>query len=271
MRIPPEPTVVVGVDGSDPCLDALSFAVPEAAARRWPLTLLHAGGTPGDEALTVAHARVRELDGSVAVVTTASDSRPAQALVDAAGPEGLVVVGARGRGAIGTRLLGSTSATLARRATCPVVVVGRHLGEPGGRVVLGVARVTTADVVGQAFAVASARSLELLAVHSWEGGTDLTDTFLRAGADVRQERVAAEEQVLAEALAPWLDKFPEVAVRRYVSDQPPERVLLAHAIGALLVVVGRGAPQRSALVGVGSTTRALLHRGACPVMVVNVP
>ncbi|HEY3535550.1 MAG TPA: universal stress protein [Pedococcus sp.] len=271
MRIPPEPTVVVGVDGSDPCLDALSFAVPEAAARRWPLTLLHAGGTPGDEALTVAHARVRELDGSVAVVTTASDSRPAQALVDAAGTEGLVVVGARGRGAIGTRLLGSTSATLARRATCPVVVVGRHLGEPGGRVVLGVARGTTADVVGQAFAVASARSLELLAVHSWEGGTDLTDTFLRAGADVRQERVAAEEQVLAEALAPWLDKFPEVAVRRYVSDQPPERVLLAHAIGALLVVVGRGAPQRSALVGVGSTTRALLHRGACPVMVVNVP
>lgn len=271
MHIPPGPTVVVGVDGSEHSLEALAFAVAEAAARRWPLTVLHAGGAPDDEVLATAVARAEELDPSVDVTTQAPEDRASKALVQAAGPEGLVVVGARGRGAIGTRLLGSTSATLARTASCPVVVLGHRTGEPGCRVVVGVAKGTPAEVVGQAFALASARSLELVAVHSWDGGTDLADTFRRAGADVRQEHIATEERVLSDALAPWLEKFPDVRVRRYVSDLPPDRVLLAHAVGASVVVVGRGSPTRPTVLGVGATTRALLHRGTGPVMVVPVP
>lgn len=271
MHIPPGPTVVVGVDGSDHSLEALAFGVAEAAARRWPLTVLHAGGAPADEVLGSALARVEQLDPSVAVTTQAPEARPSHALVQAAGPEGLVVVGARGRGAIGSRLLGSTSATLARTAPCPVVVLGRHTGEPGGRVVVGVATETPPDVLGQAFALASARSRELVAVHCWETGTGAADILLRAGADVRQEHIASQERVLADALAPWLEKFPDVPVRRYVSDLPADRVLLAQAVGALVVTVGRGLPGRPAVIGVGATTRALLHGSACPVMVVPVP
>jgi len=80
--------------------------------------------------------------------------------------------------------------------------------------------------------------------------------------------VAADEwEVLAERLAGWGEKFPDVEVRRLVTRDRPARALVEESGRAQLVVVGsRG---RGGLGGMllGSVSQALLRHAACPVVV----
>ena len=78
---------------------------------------------------------------------------------------------------------------------------------------------------------------------------------------------AGEREVLAERLAGWREKFPDVEVRRLVTRDRPARALVEESGRAQLVVVGsRG---RGGLAGMllGSVSQALLRHAACPVVV----
>src|SRR5690606_42154100 len=124
----------------------------------------------------------------------------------------------------------------------------------------------SAAAIGHAFALASALDVPLRAVHSWIG-----DAALGVGATaalVDWEAVAeSESAVLAEALAGWSDRYPEVRVERVIDRGPAATVLLAHLDGAQLAVVGsHGRGQfRAALLG--STSQNLLHKAPCPVLI----
>lgn len=118
-RTAPEPagfprSVVVGLDGSPPSLQAaaVSQAFTERLGR--PVTFLTAtGGTRSD-----VNSEALESSG---LERTVSEAKPVPALLDATREADLLVVGARG--VRGLRALGSVSERVAHRAGCSVLVV----------------------------------------------------------------------------------------------------------------------------------------------------
>jgi nucleotide-binding universal stress UspA family protein len=158
-RDPPEggegnaPVVVVGVDGSAAAQEALLFAAREAQLRRavlhivaahdlgpaaygyagsaggWELGTLEDGLREAAESLAKAAADTvaTELPGpAVHVRTIVVQGRPSHVLLDAAEGATLLVVGARGAGALTRLLMGSTSTEVVHEARLPVTVVPSH-------------------------------------------------------------------------------------------------------------------------------------------------
>jgi nucleotide-binding universal stress UspA family protein len=142
--------IVVGVDGSDSSRAALVWALAEAKLRGSTLRAVHAWMIPpmgtgeapwalippgsdldssADEIEKATHEaldrEIAEVDGpaGVAIERFVHEGPAAEVIVDASKDAELVVVGSRGRGAIATLVLGSTSQQVIHHATCPVVVV----------------------------------------------------------------------------------------------------------------------------------------------------
>ena len=118
----------------------------------------------------------------------------------------------------------------------------------------------------RAFEVASHFSAPLIAVHTWNASAahgivafpEFTDW-----AGVEREEAAG----LAESLAGWTDKYPDVAVERVVHQGNATKTLVDRSARSQLVVVGsrgRGVLARTFL---GSTSSNLAHHGQCPVMI----
>jgi nucleotide-binding universal stress UspA family protein len=74
---------------------------------------------------------------------------------------------------------------------------------------------------------------------------------------------------LAEALAPWRDKYPGVRVRQDVVHGHPGRVLASYSARADLVVLGRHGASRVAGPGIGSVQHAVLSHAQGTVAVVG--
>ncbi len=134
-------------------------------------------------------------------------------------------------------------------------------------VVVGVDGSPTSEAaVGFAYEAAASRRVGLVAVHTWSD--TVADPELAVLLD-RQVIEDGERRVLAERLAGWGEKFPDVAVERVVTCDGPAHALLGRAAGAQLVVVGsRGRGEFAGLV-LGSVSNALVHRAPCPVAVVR--
>ena len=140
-------TIVVGVDGSPASLEALRWALAEAAARGARLRAVHAWShpfvtsplgavvpalDPGTlaELAGVARGRLEEAlaaagaaASGVQVEPDAVEGGPAEVLLDAAQSAELLVVGSRGLGGFEGLLLGSVSRRCSQHASCPVVIV----------------------------------------------------------------------------------------------------------------------------------------------------
>ena len=139
--------IVVGIDGSDESVVALTWAVEEAERRAATVLALMAWNVPGwlalegggrpeqerlaselRDAAAATLARVVEPvvgERTVTVEQSTVEGNPVPALVHASGSADLLVVGARGLGGFRGLLLGSVSAQLLHHARCPVVVVPR--------------------------------------------------------------------------------------------------------------------------------------------------
>ena len=103
-------------------------------------------------------------------------------------------------------------------------------------------------------------------MHVW---SDVSLTQLPAVPDRWEDIASAEEAVLAECLAGWQEKYPDVEVRRVLAQDRPVRVIAQLSEQASLIVVGnRG---RGGFKGMllGSTSYALVHTADCPVLVVR--
>ncbi|GHI03900.1 universal stress protein [Streptomyces cellostaticus] len=280
--------LVVGVDGSGSSLTALDWAVDEAARRGLPLRLVYAslweryegilpsgGPAPSEQVMAeqivisaAERARLRHPE-----VRTATDILPeeaAEALVRAGDTAFAVVTGARGRGGLRGRLLGSVGPAVAARAHCPVIVVR---GDPAGlsgtheRILLGAGEPDAAgEAVRFAFAEAGTRGCVLDAVRAWSahGSADL----LRLGGDAAEGHEKQAGAALDALLRDQAAGHPEVRVRPATVKGPPRKVLVDRSAAADLVVIGARRRPGHAGLPLGRVAHALLHHAHCPVAVV---
>ena len=284
--------IVAAVDGSQSALDAVRWAADEAVRRGMSLRLTHAvniaaiayGGSfglpkdyfeamnqDGRTYLADAGSLARSLHPDLPVTTELIEGSPIPILVDASEQAALVVLGSRGVGGFTGILTGSTAVATIARAHCPVVVVRGDQPDPAGPVVVGVdGSPTSESALAWAYEEASSRGSELVAVHGWtEFASENSYAFARqfiVDWDVVQTR---QEEQLAERLAGYGEKYPDVTVRRVVEGGRARQLLLDHARSAQLLVVGsRGHAELGGLL-LGSTSQALIHHAPCPVLVVR--
>ncbi|MFJ3654543.1 universal stress protein [Streptomyces nigra] len=127
--------VVLGVDGSQDSDEAVDVAFAEAAQRQAELVAVHAWqldkASLGTAPESVEHLPAQALAGhtdtypDVAVRRDLVGGTASEVLLEASKAAQLLVVGARGRGGLAGRLLGSVSQAVMTRAHCPVVTVRR--------------------------------------------------------------------------------------------------------------------------------------------------
>jgi nucleotide-binding universal stress UspA family protein len=282
-------SIIVGVDGSERALDAVRWAAREAARWHAPLHLVTASGYPDlyigatlpppggllDELEEHGRQVVREAEqvataeADVETHTKVTADSPIPFLIGASSSARMVVLGASGRGGFVGLLVGSTTIALTAHAHCPVVSVrGKAVDE--GPVVVGVdGSELSEDAIEHAFDEAALRGAELMAIHTWSDA-DTETVFSEARMRFEWEPLEeAEQRVLAERMAGWQERYPDVRVQRVVERDRPRHQLLERSRGAQLMVVGsRG---RGGFRGMlmGSTSQALLHHAECPVMVIR--
>ena len=80
---------------------------------------------------------------------------------------------------------------------------------------------------------------------------------------------ADEQRLLAQRLAGWQEKYPDVAVHRVVLRDRPVRALLRYGAEAQLVVVGSHGHGGFAGMLLGSTSQALVYHAPCPLAIVR--
>ena len=284
--------VVVGTDGSDPAARAVRWAAHEAALRHLRLRVVHgfvwpqmhtplAPPAPAEiasalrdtaERLLVEAADVaRSVEPAVPVETSLVDAGGTAALLRAAADAAVLVVGSRGLGGFSGLIVGSTAVQLAMHAPCPVVVVRSDPADNrDNRVVVGVdASNHAVAALGFAFQEASLRGAPLHAVHTWTepvstGPGDMLPLVYDA------EKVTEEEtRLLAEMLAGWREKYPDVVVTQEVVRGRADHALIESSRHAQLLVVGaRGVGGFRGLL-FGSVSQGALHHAHCPVAVVR--
>jgi nucleotide-binding universal stress UspA family protein len=113
-----------------------------------------------------------------------------------------------------------------------------------------------------AFEEASRRRLDLIALHAWSDA----GVFDFPGMDWSTMK-ASEDEVLAERLAGWQERYPEVNVHRHVVCDRPARQLIEHADAAQLVVVGSHGRGGFAGMLLGSVSTAVVQSARRPVIV----
>ena len=284
--------ILVGVDGSDESLAAVAWAAEEAVLRGTRITLLHVISplvvTWPIESLEYGFAEWQDTNAQnvidqaqKALYTALGDTAPPPVrahishdgtvpeLAAASADAELLVVGSRGRGPIGGAVLGSVSRSLLHHAHCPVAVIktgptrGREDGERP--ILLGIDGSPASEAATAfAFDEASRRHVGLMALHAW---CDLgVFGILGSDWDAHQEQ---GQEILAERLAGWQERYPDVDVRPQLVCDRPARWLVDESKNAQLVVVGtRG---RGGIAGMllGSVATSVVESSPTPVVVVR--
>ncbi|MFH0517899.1 universal stress protein [Streptomyces sp. M41] len=281
--------VVVGLDGSPASVTAAWWAAREAADRRLPVVLLHSWCTQpldlpsrqeaharrdyGEEALGRTSAELLQRHPALSLTTELVRSPAAQVLLERGENASMLVLGSRGHDSVAGFLVGSISLHVLGLAPCPAVAV--RAGDPAveaGRdhpaaadrdeVVVGVQEPGAASdpLLEFAFTEAGAHGARLRAVRA----LPVCSMTGPAGTDPEAE----ERTRLAETMAPWRDKFPDVSVAEHVATGTAAHVLLAATAHGCLTVVGRRLHLSQLTWKLGPVAHAALHHVPCPVAVV---
>ncbi|MGW5382476.1 universal stress protein [Nocardia sp. NPDC003963] len=285
------PPVVVAVDGSPSSYRAVAWAAVEASTHRCALHLVNSWVLPvgiGPEATlteddlqdlydeadhllaeAVRVARTTVPDAEFAVTTEAVDKLVVPDLIERSHSARMLVLGSRGLGAFQRGLIGSVSTAVAHHARCPVAVI--HADAPldaaaaGRPVLVGVdGSGNSVPAVELAFDEATRRQVGLIAVHAWSD-TSGFEIPLRNWDGARE----AARALLAENLAGYAEKYPEVPIERIVTADRPVRSLLDASAEAQLLVVGSHGRGGFTSMLLGSTSNALLHVVDIPIIIVR--
>lgn len=285
--------IVVAVDGSPASNAAVCWAARDAALRGVQLTLMHAVVTPmatwppvpypesiaidleDNGRRTVAHAvkiaqEAVPADRNLPIAGELKFSTPVLALVKMSDDAEMIVVGSSGRGALARGILGSVSTSVVRHAHCPVAVIRDEdplMPDPQhAPVLVGIDGSPASELAAEiAFDQASRRGVDLLAVHAWSDVAVL-DVWGLDWSAVEGEA----ERSLAESLAGYRERYPDVTVHRLVVRDRPANQLVEKSESAQLVVVGSHG--RGGLAGMlGSVSNSVLHSVRMPLIVARPP
>lgn len=290
LSLPGTRGILAAVDGSPASNCAVDWAAREAAMHGVALRIVHVMRplqitAPGvsipvglgawreeqarlaiDDAVRIAAESTRygtpsRIDGEVLFGPTVPT------LVELSANAQMIVVGSRGLGAVARTLLGSVSSSLIHRSHCPVAVV--HDEDPlmpnpaGAPVLVGIDGSPASELATAiAFDEASRRGVELVALHVF---SDVEVSDFPASDWPAMKPVA--DQTLAERLAGWQERYPDVVVRREVEHDRPTLHLVQRSEAAQLVVVGSHG--RGGFTGMllGSVSAAVVQAARMPVIV----
>jgi nucleotide-binding universal stress UspA family protein len=285
--------VVAGVDGSQSALQAIRWAAIEARDVSCPLRLVHTLQWPlvgypvppglradwtnefheqGCAWLREAEEAAKLTAPGVQVQVHLLTGDPRQCLLAEAESARELVVGSRGLGGFTGMVLGSTSATVAQHAPCPVVVV-HGPGTATGPVVVGLdGSAVSEQALGYAFEAASRAGALLLAVHAWADLGKGESWLVQVAGMTFDEIEASGRRMLAEQLAGWQDKYPGVSVEpRVIHRQLPAAALIELGHQARIIVVGSHGRGGFTRLFLGSVSHAVAQHATCPVVVCRRP
>ena len=282
--------IVVGIDDSPAAKLAVQWAARDAELRHVPLTLVHAISPEVANGLNMAlppglmrwqqdHGE-RLVDDALKVVELASQrGGPAEVrseilpspavptLIDLSKDAELIVMGCRGSGQWPGRLLGSVSSGLLRYAHCPVAII--HDEDPSvshpsqAPVLVGIDGSSASELATAiAFDEASRRNVGLVALHAW------SDVDVSGWPGIGWPETESMAQLaLAERLAGWRERYPDVHVSRTVVCDQPARELVQRSKDAQLVVVGNRGRGGIDVMVMGSVGETVAQMAQVPVIV----
>ncbi|KUN27765.1 universal stress protein [Streptomyces corchorusii] len=283
--------LVVGVDGSEPSLVAVDWAVDEAVRHGLPLRLVHASlwvryeaGLPpagpgqsseqvlAEHIVAAAADRAERRNRDAKITTDIVPEEATAALLREGGAAFALVTGSRGRGELRGLLLGSVGLAVAARAPCPAVVVrGDRVGLAGGhgRILLGLGEAGTGtEAVRFAFREAEVRGCVLDVVRARRGPAhDRSGNRLQAEGPVDTSGESASCVVDARLTAA-IDEYPHVRTRPAAPEGPAGKILVDRSAAADLVIIGARRGKGHFGLQLSRVGHALLHHAQCPVAVV---
>ena len=283
--------ILVCADGSAASDAAIAWATREAVMRQLPITLMHAVppvvvGWPVDRLYTdtpewqkengqhvidqARKALSASLRGSESpeIHTEIVYSSVVPTLIDASKDASMIVAGSQGLGALGRLLLGSVTTALTHHAHCPVAVIhsdGSVARDSSAPVLLGIDGSPASEAAtALAFDEASRRGVGLVALHAWSD----VGVFPMLGMDWRDSELKGQE-ILAERLAGWQERYPDVHVERLIFCDKPSRWLREQSERAQLVIVGSHGRGGFPGMLLGSVSSAVAQSATVPVIVVR--
>ena len=289
--------VVVGVDGSEAADAAVTWAAETAAQRGRELRIVHGLDLAemrrifepydvlepsvldtlrarGGDLVTRCAQRALDTAPGLRVRTEVSKSDPVRMLLGYGGTAYLVVIGASGATGLAAHAGSTMLATTSHAEGITVVVrgdpeAGGHVRREGP-VVVGLDCGPAGErALAVAFEEAAERRAELVAVHVWDEmnfgryAGESYSLYPPPNVEIR------EEALVAERLAGWREKYPDVLVNSRVYPTDAAATLLAWSRSARLVVSGSRGRGRLASLLLGSTSNALVQHARCPVMVAH--
>ena len=271
--------IVVAADGSSHADRAVRWAAEQASLENRRLVVVTVDYTDPQQMNADGVELAREVAPDVEVAGYAVPGEPRVVLVELSQHAHLVVMGSRGRGTIRSLLLGSVGAAVARLSFCPVVVCrGSGAERPGRGVLVGVdGTPESLAVLKFAFEQASLRAQDLTVVHCvWDVAAAVAGLRFTRMRDVGMEDAAIgavddPHLMLAETIAGFGEKYPDVLVNRLVTHGLVDDVLGGQTSAWDLVVVGRHPADTLDRLVAGSIATAVVERAHTPVAVVPSP
>jgi nucleotide-binding universal stress UspA family protein len=282
-------SIVVGIDGSGTAVAAARWAGDLAARQHERLVLVCVAPDLGYRHIasaltetahlprlrTAAKHKVAEAASVVRrdrprleVTETVTEGVAAQQLIECSATARMVVVGANTVERTGTVLLGSTALQVANHANCPVAVWRGDVDRPRPDtrpVLVGIdGRPGGEAALGEAFELAALLRVHIIAVHAWY---DPALLHWNVPADVWAVLADQEEVVLAERIAGWREKYPDICISQITHNGGPAEAMLEYAIRAQLLVTGSHGRNRVTGLLLDSVSQHLLHHAPCPTII----
>jgi len=279
--------IVVGVDGTNGGDAAVRWAAQEASRSGRRVKLLHVApqlaesvALEGELPPTGEQAHERMLVEAAATVRrTLGDAAPDRVLTEvalggrsahllAAGADGSLLVLGRSSHRLLDRLARSHIRTkVTARARVPVVVVPAEASGAGdGPVVLGVKDLDSGEqLIDRAMALAAERGARLILLHAWQVPV-LSDDLEASRSLQAEDRARQKLMELRRLRTRRHERRLGVPVRIDVLHGRADEVLAAATATAAMVVLGRD-PLANARGHLGATSRYVLRKSRCPVVV----
>ncbi len=280
--------IVVAVDGSSDGTRALDYAATLASPGGHPLRLVHvahetipfavmlpllasAGADEvGKRILESARRHVFDLDEKLDVDTVLVRGPRADSILDHASDAVAIVLGTR-RPSLHRVITGSTTTAVAAKADCPVYCIPASWSpdRTSHRVIAGVDGSTSShQVLDRAYAEADQRGATLTVVHAWRP-SDIYDHAIGTH-QIETDWETAARRNLTEIVAGRSQHFPDLKVDLDLQYDWPATALEHSTKDADLVVLGQRGHGGPLGLAIGSTARALLRTGHCPVEIIPV-